>query len=188
MSKSVGPEPPTMTLYHFSEEPGIDRVQPRAARSSTLGHEPLVWAVDEWFAPMYYVPRHCPRACFWPGRRTTPEDRERWLGGLEPRFVLAVESAWLDRIRRARIYRYAMPEDSFESMGHEIGHWVSRSAVSPLGVEPMGDLMQAIADAGVELRITPRLGAMWGRVSRQSTLEYSGSGLRFAAGYPQEFE
>ncbi len=177
-----------MTLYHFSEEPGIDRFQPRAARSTTLGDEPLVWAVDEWFAPMYYVPRHCPRACFWPGRRTTPEDRERWLGGLEPRFVLAIESGWLDRLRTARIYRYAMPEESFESMGHEVGHWVSRTAVAPLAIEPMGDLMQAIADAGVELRITPRLGAMWGRVSRHSTLEYSGSGLRFAAGYPQEFE
>lgn len=176
-----------MALYHFSEDPRIDRLQPRRAAATRLSDEPIVWAVDDWFAPMYYVPRYCPRVCFWPGRRTTLEDRERWLAGTEPHFVLAVESASLDRLRTATVYRYSLPEEGFESMGGEIGHWVSRAPVEPLAVEPVGDLLKAIAEAGVELRITPRLGPVWRGVTR-STLEYSGTGLRFATGHPLEFE
>ena len=54
-----------MPLYHFSEDPTIERFVPRAplARPEV---EPLVWAIDEWHQPIYFVPRDCPRVCFWP--------------------------------------------------------------------------------------------------------------------------
>jgi hypothetical protein len=49
-----------MKLYHFSEDPHIAVFEPRAptARPEV---EPLVWAIDEWHAPMYYLLRECPR-------------------------------------------------------------------------------------------------------------------------------
>jgi hypothetical protein len=55
-------------------------------------------------------------------------------------------------------------------------------------VEPVGDLLAAIAEAGVELRVTPRLGPMWRRVWKESSLEFSGTRLRNALGHPEEFE
>ena len=100
-----------MPLYHFSEEPDIRVFEPRTGR---LPDEAYVWAIDEWHAPMYYFPRDCPRACFWPGPQTTAEDRERWFGGIDAKMVIAVESAWLERIRSTKLYRYTLPDDGFE--------------------------------------------------------------------------
>ena len=139
-----------MPLYHFSEEPDIRIFEPRAGR---IADQAYVWAIDEWHAPMYYFPRDCPRACFWPGPQTTAEDRERWFGGIDARMFIAVESAWLDRIRSAQLYRYALPEDSFELHDATAGHWVSHTAVVPFSVQPVEDLLTALAEAGVELRI-----------------------------------
>ena len=51
--------------FHFSEDPGIRVFEPHVP-SHRDGIQPLVWAIDEWHAPMYYTPRQCPRACFWP--------------------------------------------------------------------------------------------------------------------------
>lgn len=176
-----------MPLYHFSEDASITLFEPHVAKTSAIRDEAFVWAIDEWHAPMYYVPRDCPRACFWAGENTTAEDRERWLHGLEPRFVMVIESGWLERMRSTTLYRYEMPPEMFSSMGHEGGHFTSREAVQPLSVEPVGDPLAAIAEADVELRITPRLGPMWRRVWQESTLLFSGTRLRNALGYPEEF-
>jgi hypothetical protein len=166
-------------LYHFSEEPDIAVFEPRVGRL----REPYVWAIDEWHAPMYYFPRDCPRACFWPGPETTAEDRERWFGGIEAKMVIAVESAWLERIRATQLYRYILPEHGFELRDPIAGHWVSDTAVAPLSVEPVGDLLAALIEADVELRITPALTDIWSRVIA-STLEFSGTRLRNAQGWP----
>jgi hypothetical protein len=176
-----------MALYHFSEDPQITVFRPHIAKTCAIRDEALVWAIDDWHSPMYYVPRDCPRACFWAGPKTTPEDRERWLNHLEPRFVMVVESSWLARIRGGRLYRYTMPEASFSTVGHGGGHYVSRETVQPLQMEPVGDLLAAITKACVELRITPRLGPMWKQIWSGSTLVYSGTRLRNAEGYPAEF-
>ncbi len=174
-----------MTLYHFSEDPGIASFAPHRAVTSAID-EKLVWAIDEEHASMYYLPRQCPRACFWPGANTTEEDRERWFGGVDARMVIAVESGWLERIRSATLYRYVMPGESFTLHDSTAGHWVSQETVTPLGIEPVGDLIGAITDADVELRFTPRLVDLWKRVIG-STLACSGTRLRNAEGYASAF-
>ncbi len=63
-----------------------------------------MWVIDDWHAPMYYLPRDCPRACFWPGPQTMPGDRERWFSGVDARMVIAVESEWLSAIRSTTLY------------------------------------------------------------------------------------
>jgi hypothetical protein len=174
-----------VTLYHFSEEPNISRFEPRVA-TSTTHPDPVVWAIDGWHAPMYYVPRDCPRACFWPANYTSADDRERWFGGVQARMVIAVEAAWLDRIRACRLYRYILPEETFSpARDDDSGHRVSSAPVTPLRVEPVGDLLAAIAASGAELRITPSLVELWHRVVA-STLEFSGTRLRNATGWPAE--
>lgn len=173
-----------LRLYHFSENPGVARFVPHRAVTSIVDDE-LVWAIDEWHAPMYFFPRDCPRACFWPGEATSDDDRERWFGGVDARMVIAVESGWLARIRAAALYRYAMPPETFVLNDATAGHYVSREAVEPLSVEPVGDLLAALAEAGVELRVTPSLASLWRRVIA-STLEFSGTRLRSAHDWPWE--
>jgi hypothetical protein len=65
-----------MALYHFSETPDITVFHPHVAKTSAIRDEAFVWAIDDWHAPMYFVPRDCPRACFWAGPKTTQEDRD----------------------------------------------------------------------------------------------------------------
>jgi hypothetical protein len=96
--------------------------------------------------------------------------------------VIGVETQWLERIRSTQLYRYAMPEASFTLGDATAGHWVSREIIEPLSVEPVGDLLTALADAGVELRITPGLIDLWRRVIA-STMEFSGTRLRNADGF-----
>ena len=176
-----------MKLYHYSEDPAIAVFRPHIAKTSRIRREAYVWAIDEWHSPMYYVPRDCPRACFWAGECTTAGDRDRWLHGLEPRFVMALEAAWLGRIRSTVLYRYEMPSEKFTARLDDSGHYVCRETVEPLRVEPMRDLLGAIVAEGVEIRAVNRLGPMWRRVYQESTLHFSGTRLRNARGYPFEF-
>jgi hypothetical protein len=46
-------------VYHFSEDPSIRRFQPHVAATSSHA-EPLVWAIDEEHAPLYWFTRDCP--------------------------------------------------------------------------------------------------------------------------------
>ena len=168
-------------LSHFSEEPDLRRFDPRAP-IALPDVEPRVWAIDDWHAPMYYVPRDCPRACFWAGPDTSEEDRG-WLGDSGRRVVIAIESGWLDRVRSTVLFRYRMPPETFVLADADAGHWVSRASVTPVAVEPMPDLLGALASADVELRILPSLVALWQRVVG-STLRFSGTRLRNARGFP----
>ncbi|MGB2694844.1 MAG: DUF6886 family protein [Dehalococcoidia bacterium] len=170
-----------MRLYHFSEERDIAVFEPHRAATSNVDEE-LVWAIDEWHAAMYYFPRQCPRACFWPGPKTSEDDCERWFGGIDARMVIAVEAGWLERIRSTTLYRYSMPESTFRLTDATAGHWVSDERVEPLAVEPVGDLLAALTIAGAELRITPSLVELSRRVIA-STLEFSGTRLHNAVGW-----
>lgn len=82
-------------------------------------------------------------------------------------------------LRATSLFRYVMPEATFELHDATAGHWVSRVAVTPVAVEPVGDLLTALISADIELRFTPRLGDLWRRVV-ESTLEFSGTSLRNA--------
>jgi hypothetical protein len=176
-----------MELYHFSEDPNIELFRPHIAKTSAIQDEALVWSIDEWHAPMYFLPRDCPRICFWAGQNTTLEDRKRWLPVTEPRFVMLVETQWLERVRETRVYRYTLPDASFVPVGNVRGTYISRETMTPVRVEPVGDLLAAIAGADVVLRDLPRIGPLWKQVHLASTLAHSGIRLLNALGYPLEF-
>ena len=57
-------------LYHFSEDPNIQRFVPHVPRTNPT-HPPAVWAIDADHAPLYWFPRDCPRVTIWPLR---PDD------------------------------------------------------------------------------------------------------------------
>lgn len=169
-----------MPLYHYSEDPTIARFVPRAP----LAHpdrEPLVWALDEWHAPMYLTPRECPRVVFWPIATTSQADRDRWWAGVDDRIVLAIEWAWYDRLQTTQMYRYVLPDDSFESL-NDAGMHVSRATVTPLHVEPLGPLLAEIRAAGAELRVCSSLAPLASAII-QTTLHFSLIRMRNAQGW-----
>ena len=163
-------------LWHVSEDPTIEVFHPHHHELHTLD-EPLVWAVDTAHSWLYWFPRDCPRACFNAKDDTSEEDVERWLDGDRTRRVAVIESAWLDRLRSARVYAYRLPAESFEPWDK---FFISRETVAPLELVGLGDLLSRHADAGVELRIAPTLYPLWDRVIGTS-LDFSGIRLRNAS-------
>lgn len=166
------------TLHHFSEQPGIERFEPRLMPERPEVGGPLVWAVDTEYAFTYCFPRDCPRVLLWTLPTTTAADRERWFGASEARAIAHIEYAWLERLRSTRLHRYALPAQTFEAAGEGGGHgnYVSRLAVAPERVETVDDLVEALQAARVELRVLDRLTPLRGVWS--PSLHASGFRLR----------
>lgn len=175
-------------LFHFSEDPAIERFVPRPVRvpaKRPAGQEwlngPLVWAIDDAHQMLYLFPRDCPRILVWATPGTSRADRDTWLGPGAPRAVVFVETAWLDRLRNAAIHRYELPPATFRSLD-DAGMWVSEAPVVPLGRVVLSQLNHELAWSGVDLRVVDSLAplaALW-----DSSLHVSGIRLRNAATWP----
>ena len=102
-------------LYHFSEDPTIERFVPHVPATNPT-HEPAVWAIDAQHAPLYWFPRDCPRVTAWPRSETERREFEAAFGTTAER-VHAVEHTWVDRIRAAELSRYSSLPGRFASRG-----------------------------------------------------------------------
>jgi hypothetical protein len=142
---------PTEVL-HFSEDPGIRRFVPHVPPTNP-DMPPLVWAIDEVHAPLYWFPRDCPRVTFWSDDGSPPE----LLGPTAATRVHAVEGAWLPTIQRCRLVVYRLPAATFRAWPDADGHWVSEHELDAPPPEVVGDLLQRHAAAGIELRVVPDL-------------------------------
>jgi hypothetical protein len=175
-------------LFHISEDPSIERFEPRpVAVSSPRAHGmewlngPLVWAVSEERQATYLFPRDCPRILLWLTDDTTKEDREMWWGDRCCSMIVHIEWRWFERIQETRLYRYELPSAPFQPI--EGGWmWVSKTAVEPVGVEQIDDLFDALKHEGVELRVMESLTPIRG--AWQTTLHASGMRLWNAANWP----
>lgn len=160
-----------MRLYHFSEEPDIAVFKPRKL-DYRMDEPAQVWTIDEFHAPHYYFPRDCPRVCIWPQEDTTEEDIQRFFGHSSTRRMVAVETGWLERIRRTTIYRYIFDSDEFELYELNAGYYTSTRAVRPVVVEKMDDPLSGLASLDIEVRITPSLKPLKEAIL-SSTVNYS---------------
>jgi hypothetical protein len=158
-------------LFHFSEKPDIFFFEPHVP-SSNPDQPPMVWAIDEAHAPNYYFPRDCPRVAFWLTPDTKPEDRELFFAHTSAEWVIAIEAGWLEHVRNVRLYKYHLPGETFQCFDANAGYFVSREPVKPLSVEPVGDPLARLVEAGIELRITPSLWKLHDAVAA-STLGFS---------------
>ena len=163
-------------LWHVSERPGIERFEPHVSVTAAE-REPLVWAIDTRHLPLYWFPRDCPRGTFWAAARTSSEDAVRLLDGSSR--VHVIEASWHERLGAATVHAYRLPQAAFGPHPDVGGYWVSRTAVEPVAVEPLDDLIGLHERAGIELRVLPNLWPLWNDVVA-STLEYSGIRLRNA--------
>ena len=173
----------TEILYHISEEPNIERFEPRLPRSDVGPVEPVVWAIDEEHVHNYLLPRGCPRVTFYALPSSTLADVERLLTGTSARFVVAIEARWLPVVQGTQLYQYDLPADTFEVHEAGAGYYVSREAVSPRGVTPITDVLTELTRRDVELRVTPSLWRLHDAVVA-STLQFSIIRMRNAAPRP----
>ena len=177
-----------MRLFHFSEEAGLKRFEPRPVRTPSAraaGREwlngPLVWAIDAAHEALYLFPRDCPRVLIWATETTTAEDRSHWLG--QAAMVAFVERAWIHRLQHGEIWRYHLPQATFEDLG-DAGMWVSRSPVEPLGADHLTDLPGQLALRGVTLTPVTSLASL--RQLWDTSLHASGIRLRNSASPPAQ--
>ena len=143
-------------LYHFSEDPSIERFVPRRVRVGPSDEE-LVWAIDSAHCHQFYFPRDCPRVVISKSPLTSAEDAETFFGHTTATVIATIESNWLERLRSTTIYRYTLPGKGFVLRKESAGYWVSKREIRPICAEPISDLMAALVGAGVELRIMPSL-------------------------------
>lgn len=168
-------------LYHFSEDPTIVRFEPRTPVLPPEV-EPAVWAIEAWTEPKYFFPRDCPRVCFWPAPTTSREDYERFFQYVDARMVTAIEATWLEQVETTRLYRYVLPVETFEPVPNEPGTYISRQTVVPLRIEPLGNLVNELMAASVELRVCRSLVPL-GQTIITSTMDFSLIRMRNAHGW-----
>lgn len=145
-------------VYHFSEDGTIRRFAPHVPPTNP-SHPPAVWAIGGEHAPLYWFPRDCPRVSVW---ANTTQDQDVLLKSFacEAHRLLATETAWLERMRSTRLYRYTFDAADFQPWEDAEGQFISDHVVAPVEVEPIADVFSLYADADIELRFTPRLGAL----------------------------
>lgn len=166
-------------LFHVSEQPGLAVFEPRPPRPDhPLGvSEPLVFAIEERLLHNYLLPRDCPRVTFYARPDSDPADVARLLGATAARHVVAIESGWLDRVRRAVLWLYEFPVETFKVIDAGAGYWVSRASVRPVATNRVDDALAELVRRGVEFRVTPSLWPLRDAVLA-STLQFSFIRLR----------
>jgi hypothetical protein len=160
-------------LYHISDDPQIERFVPRPVARQDLGMEPeLVWAIDEAHMVNYLLPRDCPRACFYALPESTQADIERLMGTSSASRIIAIESAWFERVRSSRLYQYVFSKEGFRLQDAGAGYYVSPQTIVPLERRVIDDPLGALLERGVELRITPSLWLLYDQLPA-SSLQFS---------------
>jgi hypothetical protein len=97
--------------------------------------------------------------------------------------IAHVEWEWLRRIHDQTLYRYQLPPDSFQYI-EDGWMWVSKAMVTPVQVERIDDLLGALRELNVELRVMDSLLPL--RQLWTTSLHVSGIRLRNAMGWPTD--
>jgi hypothetical protein len=183
----MAPTNPAERLFHVSDRPGITRFEPRPVyphhpQADALP-QPVVWAIGERLLHNYLLPRDCPRVTFYARPDSDPADVARLMGQTVARHVIAIESGWLAAVRAATLYLYELPPEGFYAIDHGAAHYVRETAVSPLSVRCVADLLAELTARDVELRVTPSLWPLRDAVLA-STLQFSFIRMRHAQPRP----
>jgi hypothetical protein len=160
-------------LFHISEENGIERFDPRPSPSffeAITG--PVVFAISGGLLHNYLLPRDCPRVTYYAGAATTPEDRQKFLGGSRATHVIAIETGWYRRLKATVLYCYEFAADNFSCLDEVAGYYISYTPEIPVAMRRIDDIVGELLQRDVELRILPELWTL-GNAVKESSLSFS---------------
>jgi hypothetical protein len=167
-------------LWHVSEDPGIERFDPRPPPSKVTGVVfDCVWTVDERHLVNYLLPRDCPRVCYYSLPESRPEDVALLLDGKGERHVVAIEAGWLERARSTALTLYAFAPDDFECVDAGAGYFVARRSQRARGKETVREPLAELAARGAQLVVLDSLHALCDAVVA-SSLQFSAIRMRNA--------
>jgi hypothetical protein len=149
-------------VFHYSEDGTIRRFAPHVPQTNPA-QPASVWAIDAAHSPLYWFPRWCPRISVW-ARDEAEQAEFTDLFDSEASRIVAAETHWMERVRDGKLYRYVFDASAFEPWNEADGQYVSHEVVHPERVEALDDLLALHAAAEVEVRFTPRLGALMDRI------------------------
>jgi hypothetical protein len=107
--------------------------------------------VDDEHLANYLLPRECPRVCWVP-----TADSTSFLDSPASR-VIAIEHRWLPALTDAGLQVHELDPSGFTCLDEIAGYWVADEEVAVLGVRTVNDCSAALAERGVELRVTTSL-------------------------------
>lgn len=172
---------PNGRLFHVSDDPAIPIFKPRPSPSSFEKIKgDVVFAITEKLLHNYLLPRDCPRVSFYAGPATSQHDADHFLGTAAAPYVLAIEKAWLQKIREAVIYLYELPSAPFELLDECAGYYITYDEVKPIGMRAIPDIMHELSTRNIELRFVDSLWPLADAVV-VSSLQYSCIRMRNAA-------
>jgi hypothetical protein len=132
----------------------------------------MVWAIDFEHLPNYLFPRDCPRVTFFAKPESDPEDMKRLMGGTSAKSVVAIEAVWLPEVQKQCLYRYEFNPEGFSLVDEVAGYWISRHPVIPIAETRIDNILTALLEHDIELRIMSSLWKLREEVIN-STLGYS---------------
>ena len=175
-------------LYHISDKPGIKRFEPRPAPHPSAKQKGLmVWAVDFDHLHNYLLPRDCPRVTFFASESSNPKDVEKLMGGSSAKYVVAVETGWLAEIQKQCLYQYEFSSEGFTLVDEVAGYYVSRKPAIPIAETKIDNILAALLEHDVELRIMPSLWKLREAVIK-SSLQFSITRMHKAQPPPEGYE
>lgn len=161
-----------MRLFHVSEESDISVFVPRPVVRRDLDPAArYVWAIDEEHLPNFLTPRNCPRVCFRANAHTTQEDIEHYIGSAA-RYVVIIETDWLDQLGSTELYLYEFDPKDFSLQDAAAGYYVSSITVRPIRKHCVRDLPAEIRRRGAELRTAENLHPIADEI-RHSSFDWS---------------
>ena len=92
------------------------------------------------------------------------------MAGTSARYVVAIESGWLDAVRKSRLFVYELPAETFRPIDPGAGYFVSSESIVPVAVTPIDDVLEALLGRDVELRVMSTLWKLHG--SAESTASH----------------
>jgi hypothetical protein len=107
--------------------------------------------VDDEHLANYLLPRDCPRVCW-----AAPSESTDLLGS-PARRVIAIEYRWLPMLTDAGLHVHELDSSGFTSLDENAGYWVAEQEVAVRSVHTVSDCSVALAERGVELRVTKSL-------------------------------
>jgi hypothetical protein len=145
-------------LFHISETPNIREFKPRPVQNNAYQiKDDVVWAIAGEHLPNYYLPRDCPRVTFFVSEETTPADQAKFFGHTYATKIIAVETAWVQRILSQKLFRYEFNPSGFELIDQTAGYYVSRNCVFSLNEVQIDNILGELLSTGVELHFMPLL-------------------------------